>query len=110
MATGKPLPGCSPVAASKSRILPSCAAILISCGAGERGCARVFVFSACLLRSSGVYHLLTPKPAARACCGVDHAAIFVLIAGSFTPVHAILLRDVAAPADCRSPVEARAFA
>jgi channel protein (hemolysin III family) len=24
---------------------------------------------------------------------LDHAAIFVLIAGSFTPVHAILLRE-----------------
>ena len=55
----------------------------------------VFVFSCVLLLSlSGVYHLLTPETAARGVLmRLDHAAIFVLIAGSFTPVHAILLRE-----------------
>ena len=55
----------------------------------------VFVFSCVLLLSlSGVYHLLQHDTAARAVLmRLDHAAIFVLIAGSFTPVHAILLRD-----------------
>ena len=55
----------------------------------------VFAFSCVLLLSlSGVYHLLTPETAARGVLlRLDHAAIFVLIAGSFTPVHAILLRD-----------------
>jgi channel protein (hemolysin III family) len=55
----------------------------------------VFVLSCVLLLSlSGVYHLLTPETAARGVLlRLDHAAIFVLIAGSFTPVHAILLRD-----------------
>jgi channel protein (hemolysin III family) len=55
----------------------------------------VFVFSVVLLLSlSGVYHLLTPETAARGVLmRLDHAAIFVLIAGSFTPVHSILLRD-----------------
>jgi channel protein (hemolysin III family) len=55
----------------------------------------VFAFSCVLLLSlSGVYHLLTPATAARGVLmRLDHAAIFVLIAGSFTPVHAILLRD-----------------
>jgi channel protein (hemolysin III family) len=55
----------------------------------------VFAFSCVLLLSlSGIYHLLTPKTAARGVLmRLDHAAIFVLIAGSFTPVHAILLRD-----------------
>jgi channel protein (hemolysin III family) len=55
----------------------------------------VFVFSCVLLLSlSGVYHLLTPDTAARGVLlRLDHAAIFVLIAGSFTPVHAILLRE-----------------
>lgn len=55
----------------------------------------VFVFSCVLLLSlSGVYHLLTPKTAARGVLmRLDHAAIFVLIAGSFTPVHVILLRE-----------------
>lgn len=55
----------------------------------------VFAFSCVLLLSmSGVYHLLTPETAARGVLmRLDHAAIFVLIAGSFTPVHVILLRD-----------------
>jgi len=55
----------------------------------------VFVFSCVLLLSmSGVYHLLTPgTPARGVLLRLDHAAIFVLIAGSFTPVHAILLRE-----------------
>jgi channel protein (hemolysin III family) len=55
----------------------------------------VFAFSCVLLLSlSGVYHLLTPATAARSVLlRLDHAAIFVLIAGSFTPVHSILLRD-----------------
>jgi channel protein (hemolysin III family) len=68
---------------------------------GGRGDARrvmslaVFAFSCVLLLSlSGVYHLLTPQTAARGVLiRLDHAAIFLLIAGSFTPVHAILLRD-----------------
>jgi len=55
----------------------------------------VFAFSCVLLLSlSGVYHLLTPETAGRSVLmRLDHAAIFVLIAGSFTPVHVILLRD-----------------
>ncbi|MEA3193805.1 MAG: P-type Ca2+ transporter type [Betaproteobacteria bacterium] len=73
-------------------------AFLIASGRGD---ARrvislvVFAFSCVLLLSlSGVYHLLTPETAARGVLlRLDHAAIFVLIAGSFTPVHAILLRD-----------------
>src|SRR4029077_13391640 len=54
-----------------------------------------FAFSCVLLLSlSGVYHLLTPETAARSVLlRLDHAAIFVLIAGSFTPVHAVLLRE-----------------
>jgi channel protein (hemolysin III family) len=55
----------------------------------------VFSFSCVLLLSlSGVYHLLTPQTAARGVLmRLDHAAIFVLIAGSFTPVHVILLPE-----------------
>jgi channel protein (hemolysin III family) len=54
----------------------------------------VFAFSCVLLLGlSGVYHLLSPETAGRAVLKrLDHAAIFVLIAGSFTPVHAILFR------------------
>jgi channel protein (hemolysin III family) len=40
---------------------------------------------------SGVYHLLTPGTAGRAVLlRLDHAAIFVLIAGTFTAVHGIV--------------------
>jgi len=55
----------------------------------------VFAFSCVLLLSlSGTYHLLSPGTAARGVLmRLDHAAIFVLIAGSFTPVHVILLRQ-----------------
>ena len=72
----------------------------ISLIAGGRGDGRrvfalaVFAFSVVLLLSlSGTYHLLSHDTAARSVLmRLDHAAIFVLIAGSFTPVHAILLR------------------
>ncbi|MEO8135833.1 MAG: hemolysin III family protein [Betaproteobacteria bacterium] len=52
----------------------------------------VFVFSCVLLLSmSGVFHLLAPSgPGRWVLQRLDHAAIFLLIAGSFTPVHAIL--------------------
>jgi channel protein (hemolysin III family) len=71
---------------------------LIARGRGEAPrviSLTVFVISCVLLLSlSGVYHLLTPETAARGVLArLDHAAIFVLIAGSFTPVHVILLRD-----------------
>ncbi|MGH8476184.1 MAG: PAQR family membrane homeostasis protein TrhA [Methylococcales bacterium] len=51
-----------------------------------------FVFSCVFLLSmSTVYHLLAPGGAShRILQLLDHAAIFVLIAGSFTPVHGIL--------------------
>jgi len=56
----------------------------------------VFALSCVLLLSfSGVYHLLSPgTPARSVLLRLDHAAIFVLIAGSFTPVHVILLRGL----------------
>jgi channel protein (hemolysin III family) len=71
---------------------------LIARGRGEAPrviSLAVFAFSCVLLLSlSGVYHLLTPQTAGRSVLmRLDHAAIFVLIAGSFTPVHVILLRD-----------------
>jgi len=46
-----------------------------------------------LLSISGLYHLLSPTGSARAIARrLDHAAIFVLIASSFTPAHTILFR------------------
>lgn len=52
----------------------------------------IFVFTCVFLLSmSGVYHLLTPGGVGRQVLQrLDHAAIFALIAGSFTPVHWIL--------------------
>ena len=56
----------------------------------------VFAFSTVLLLSmSGVYHLLTNDTAGRAVLQrLDHGAIFILIAGTFTPLHGILFRGV----------------
>lgn len=74
------------------------AAALLRRGGGDRArmtSLAVFAVSCVLLLGlSGVYHLLSPDTAGRAALKrLDHAAIFVLIAGSFTPVHTILFRD-----------------
>lgn len=54
----------------------------------------VFVFgSVLLLSTSGTYHLLDlDGDARRVVQRLDHAAIFILIACSFTPIHIILFR------------------
>jgi len=70
---------------------------LVRRGAGNAGRVAsllVFCFGAVFLLSiSGVYHLLDPNGTARLVLRrLDHAAIFVLIASSFTPVHVILFR------------------
>lgn len=54
----------------------------------------VFAFCCVLLLSlSSAYHLLSPEAEAKALLKqLDHAAIFLLIAASFTPVHTILFR------------------
>ena len=54
----------------------------------------VFVFSVVFLLSmSGVFHLLEHDSAGRDVLQrLDHAGIFVLIAGTFTPIHAILFK------------------
>lgn len=53
----------------------------------------MFSFGAVLLLSlSGVYHLLEPGDAREVLRRLDHAAIFVLIAGTFTPLHTIMFR------------------
>ena len=71
---------------------------LIARGRGDAGrvfSLAVFAFSCVLLLSlSGIYHLLQHETVARGVLmRLDHAAIFILIAGSFTPVHVILLHD-----------------
>ena len=54
----------------------------------------VYVFSVVFLLSmSGVFHLLEPGSVGRAVLQrLDHAGIFILIAGTFTPVHALMFR------------------
>lgn len=55
---------------------------------------RVFIYSAVFLLSmSGVFHLLEHDTTGRAVLQrLDHAGIFALIAGTFTPVHTILFK------------------
>ena len=72
---------------------------LLRRGRGSRGrllSLGVFVFATLLmLTMSGVYHLLSPGGAGRAVLArLDQAGIFVLIAGTFTPIHAILFQGV----------------
>jgi channel protein (hemolysin III family) len=54
----------------------------------------IYVFSGVLLLSmSGVYHMMLGGGTARRVMErLDHGAIFVLIAGTFTPAHGILFR------------------
>lgn len=54
----------------------------------------IFVFSVVfLLAMSGVFHLLEPGGTAREVLQrLDHAGIFFLIAGTFTPVHGVLFK------------------
>lgn len=54
----------------------------------------VFIFSVVFLLSmSGVFHLLSPHtPGREVLQRLDHAAIFILIAGSFTPTHILLFK------------------
>lgn len=67
-----------------------------SVGGGGRLALGVFYFAVLFLLSmSGVYHLLSPGAGRYVMQHLDHAAIFVLIAGTFTPVHAILFRGFA---------------
>jgi channel protein (hemolysin III family) len=56
----------------------------------------VFSFSVVFLFAmSGVYHLLEPGNAPRAVLQrLDHAAIWLLIAGTFTPIHTLLFRGL----------------
>jgi channel protein (hemolysin III family) len=68
---------------------------LLRRGRGNRvrvACLGVYIISCVLLLAmSGVYHLLAPGGDGRAVLiRMDHGAIFVLIAGTFTPVHGIL--------------------
>ena len=71
--------------------------VLLHHGRGNRArllSLGVFVFATVfMLAMSGVFHLLQPGGNGRAVLQrLDHASIFVLIAGTFTPIHIILFR------------------
>lgn len=56
----------------------------------------VYAFSCVFLFAmSGVYHMLAPGGGRAVLLRLDHAAIFVLIAGTFTPMHLIAFRGPA---------------
>jgi len=68
---------------------------LLSLSRGHRGwvfAVAVYIFSVVFLLSmSGVFHMLDYGSSGRAVLQrLDHAGIFALIAGTFTPVHSIL--------------------
>lgn len=53
------------------------------------------IASVFMLSISGVYHMLTGGGAgSEVMLRLDHAAIFVLIAGTFTPIHGLLFRGI----------------
>jgi channel protein (hemolysin III family) len=68
--------------------------MLIRRGHGHRGrmtALGVFALgSVFLLSISGTYHLLSPGPGREVLRRLDHAAIFALIASTFTAIHAVL--------------------
>ena len=65
-------------------------------GTFHAAAVAVFACSAVLLLAvSGVFHLLAPGYASRMVMQrLDHAAIFGLIAGTFTPVYAVFFRGL----------------
>lgn len=67
---------------------------LVRAHRGDRRLAvllMVFVFTAVLMLSvSGVYHMLAGEAARSVMIRMDKAAIFVLIAGTFTPLHGLM--------------------
>ena len=97
-----PIPGFSEPFSCWSHFIPAALSavglyFLLQRGKGSKGRISsliIFSFSLVFLFSmSGVYHLLEPGGVPRAVFQkLDHAAIWVLIAGTFTPIHAILFR------------------
>jgi channel protein (hemolysin III family) len=94
------VPGFSDPVSSLSHLLGAGVFAFLTCILIRRGWGKtsrvaflgVFALSCVLLMSmSGTYHLLSPNTTARSVLQrLDHAAIFTLIAGTFTPVLGIL--------------------
>ncbi len=102
MVTIYSIPGFSEPVSSLSHLLAAgvflvLGIFLLHHGRGNRArisSLGVFVFATVfMLAMSGVFHLLQPGSSGRAVLQrLDHASIFVLIAGTFTPLHIILFR------------------
>lgn len=102
MAVIYPIPGFAEPFSSLSHLLGAGVFLLLAPFLFRRGWGSnlrttslaVFVLGTIFLLSmSGTYHLLADGGAARRVLRMlDHAAIFVLIACSFTPIHVILFR------------------
>ncbi|MCP4407245.1 MAG: DNA-binding protein [Gammaproteobacteria bacterium] len=99
-----PIPGFSEPFSSISHLLAAFSAFVGGFYLYKRGSGNLtrlfslFVFSLALVflfSMSGVYHLLEPGNTPRAVFQrMDHAAIWVLIAGTFTPIHTLLFRGI----------------
>jgi len=97
-----PIPGFSDPFSSISHLLAAFVFLvygvqLIALAGGHRvrvAAVSVFVFSVVFLLSmSGIFHLLEHQSDGRAILQrLDHAGIFALIAGTFTPVHTVLFK------------------
>jgi len=94
-----PLPGCREPLSSLSHMLGAAvfaamAILLIRRGRGDwvRTTSLVVMAasSVLLLLLSSAYHLVWPGPAREVLLRADVAGVFLLIAGSMTPIHAIL--------------------
>jgi len=96
------LPGFHEPFSAMSHLLGAAVFLVLGCLLLQRGRRNpegliylaIYAFSVVLLLSmSGVYHMMVRGGAARRVMErLDHSAIFVLIAGTFTPVHGILFR------------------
>jgi channel protein (hemolysin III family) len=94
-----PLPGCREPLSSLSHmfgafVFASLAAGLIRRGRGDwvktSSLWVLAISSVLLLLLSGMYHLFWPGPVREFMVRADISAVFLLIAGSMTPIHAIL--------------------
>ncbi len=93
---------CDPVSSlthlAGAAIFAGCTPLLLERARGDRSrvwSLAVFAVTAILLLTvSGLYHLWPRTPFRETLLRIDHGAIFLLIAGTSTPVHVILFRGV----------------
>jgi channel protein (hemolysin III family) len=96
-----PLPGCREPLSSLSHLFGAFVFAALATGLIRRGrgdwvrtssLTVLAVSSVLLLMLSSIYHLFWPGPLREFMVRADISAVFLLIAGSMTPVHAILFR------------------